>query len=168
MKIGMICGRFQPIHLGHLAVINAALADCGHLIIAIGSAQEARTKRNPLSFEERKELILKCVPRDRVTIIGINDRETIADDASWGDYLLNEIYTQTGWRPSVNYTGTELIRSHWFDNQEIEQVEINRDIIYVSATLIRDAIRLNDYEAFYDMMPMELWSEYERLREIIK
>lgn len=47
-KIGLLCGRFQPVHRGHIELIREALKHCDHLIIAIGSAQESGTKKEPL------------------------------------------------------------------------------------------------------------------------
>ena len=57
MKKGLILGRFQPFHLGHLSVIQEILNDQMEPIICIGSAQEENTKNNPFTTEERKTMI---------------------------------------------------------------------------------------------------------------
>ena len=51
-KIGLYIGRFQPFHKGHLNVVEEALNHCDKLIIAIGSAQEFGTEKNPFSFDK--------------------------------------------------------------------------------------------------------------------
>ncbi len=50
-------GRFQPFHKGHKAVIDAALERARHVVVLIGSAKEARSIRNPFSWEERSDMI---------------------------------------------------------------------------------------------------------------
>lgn len=50
-------GRFQPFHLGHKSVIDAALEKARHVIVLIGSAKEARSLRNPFNWEERADMI---------------------------------------------------------------------------------------------------------------
>jgi len=50
-------GRFQPFHLGHKSVIDAALEHTRHVIVLIGSAKEARSIRNPFTWEERADMI---------------------------------------------------------------------------------------------------------------
>lgn len=50
-------GRFQPFHLGHKTVIDEALRRARHVIILIGSAKEARSIRNPFTWEERAAMI---------------------------------------------------------------------------------------------------------------
>ena len=57
MKKGLILGRFQPFHLGHLSVIQEILDNQMEPIICIGSAQEGNTKDNPFTTEERKTMI---------------------------------------------------------------------------------------------------------------
>ena len=57
MKKGLILGRFQPFHLGHLSVIKEILNYQMEPIICIGSAQEGNTKNNPFTTEERKTMI---------------------------------------------------------------------------------------------------------------
>ena len=57
MKKGLILGRFQPFHLGHLSVIQEILNDQMEPIICIGSAQDGNTKNNPFTTEERKTMI---------------------------------------------------------------------------------------------------------------
>ena len=81
-KIGLLCGRFQPVHKGHISLIREALKHCDHLIIAIGSAQESGTKRNPFDYETRKELLRRSMwgLGARVTMIPINDRTVLGDD----------------------------------------------------------------------------------------
>ena len=149
-KVGLLCGRFQPVHKGHISLIREALKHCDHLIIAIGSAQESGTKRNPLNYETRKELLRRsiCGLGARVTIIPINDRAVISDDSSWGKYLIREVFEQTGVVPTINFSGTEGVRSHWFDEVEIEQMELDRNIIPISATALREAILNDNYDAF--------------------
>ncbi|WP_020397899.1 bifunctional nicotinamide-nucleotide adenylyltransferase/Nudix hydroxylase [Kordiimonas gwangyangensis] len=50
-------GRFQPFHIGHRTVIDEALKRARHVIVLIGSAREARSIRNPFSWEERASMI---------------------------------------------------------------------------------------------------------------
>ncbi|MBW5800770.1 bifunctional nicotinamide-nucleotide adenylyltransferase/Nudix hydroxylase [Halomonas elongata] len=50
-------GRFQPTHLGHLAVIHQALKRARQVIVLIGSAWQARSLRNPWRFDERRRML---------------------------------------------------------------------------------------------------------------
>jgi nicotinamide-nucleotide adenylyltransferase len=56
---GLLVGRFQPFHNGHLAVVRAIRR--AHpkegLILAIGSAEESYTPDNPFTSRERFEMI---------------------------------------------------------------------------------------------------------------
>jgi bifunctional NMN adenylyltransferase/nudix hydrolase len=54
-------GRFQPIHNGHLKIIENAIKDTGRLIIVVGSHRAPVSLKNPWSFEERKNLIEKSL-----------------------------------------------------------------------------------------------------------
>ena len=57
MKKGLVLGRFQPFHLGHLNLIQTVLNDKKKPLICIGSAQYAHTKDNPFTVKERKDMI---------------------------------------------------------------------------------------------------------------
>ena len=50
-------GRFQPFHKGHESVVKEALKQAKEVIVVVGSSFEARTLRNPFTFEERKSMI---------------------------------------------------------------------------------------------------------------
>ena len=56
---GLLIGRFQPFHNGHLEVVRRirAARPAAPLILGIGSAQESYTGENPLTAGERIELI---------------------------------------------------------------------------------------------------------------
>jgi len=50
-------GRFQPFHNGHLQVIRGVSRQQDEVIIAIGSANESHTPRNPFTAGERYHMI---------------------------------------------------------------------------------------------------------------
>ncbi len=65
---GLLVGRFQPFHLGHLAVvkeIRTARAD-DELILGVGSAQESYTWKNPFTSGERLEMIGRALREARL------------------------------------------------------------------------------------------------------
>lgn len=53
-------GRFQPLHNGHLHVINRALQLADKVIILVGSANLARSPRNPFTYAERRQMLLEA------------------------------------------------------------------------------------------------------------
>ena len=64
---GLLVGRYQPFHRGHLEVLIEALSKCDELIVGIGSAQESHTLDNPFTAGERIEMIRRCLGRDRLS-----------------------------------------------------------------------------------------------------
>ena len=54
-KRGLLIGRYQPFHNGHLEIVREIMQDpeCSELIVAIGSAQESYTMQNPFTAGER-------------------------------------------------------------------------------------------------------------------
>ena len=55
--IGLLIGRFQPFHLGHLDAVKFALSSVDELLIGIGSSNRSNEKRNPFTADERKRMI---------------------------------------------------------------------------------------------------------------
>lgn len=74
-------GRFQPFHLGHKAVIDAALERAKEVVVVVGSSFAARNIRNPFTFEERKAMIESVFPTDRVKVVPVSDYPY--DDNKW-------------------------------------------------------------------------------------
>lgn len=54
---GLLIGRYQPFHLGHLHCIQDVLKKFPEIIIAIGSAQFSHTLHNPFTAGERITMI---------------------------------------------------------------------------------------------------------------
>ena len=57
MKKGLILGRFQPFHYGHLELIKGIIENGIEPLICIGSAQYSHTNENPFTVGERKKMI---------------------------------------------------------------------------------------------------------------
>ena len=57
MKVGLLVGRFQPFHYGHLAAVKFALDRVGYLFIVVGSAQRSHERDNPFTAGERIAMI---------------------------------------------------------------------------------------------------------------
>ena len=81
-NLGLICGRFGPIHKGHQSIINTSIERCDKTLIFVGSAQESGTLRNPFSADFRTDLIRKVFPdKNKVQIAD----ETLADLITRGE-----------------------------------------------------------------------------------
>ena len=80
---GLLIGRFQPFHKGHLAAVNFGLSQVENLWIGIGSSNIDNEKRNPFSADERKKMILSSLDKsilNRVQIFYVPD---VNDHAKW-------------------------------------------------------------------------------------
>ena len=74
--VTVFIGRFQPYHNGHHAVVTEALQQSDRVIVLVGTVFEARSPRNPFTFEERRDMIMLSVPpedRSRVFVRPIYD-----------------------------------------------------------------------------------------------
>jgi cytidyltransferase-like protein len=74
--IGLVLGRFQPLHPGHLRLIDVAMRQCEEVVVCIGSAQLA----DPISIGGRMErmqrqLALLYPPPTRFKIVPFMDPE---------------------------------------------------------------------------------------------
>ncbi|HZY92527.1 MAG TPA: nicotinamide-nucleotide adenylyltransferase [Thermoplasmata archaeon] len=63
MGRGLLVGRFQPFHLGHLAVVTGLRTQRpgDPLLLGIGSAQLSYTWQNPFTAGERAEMIERAL-----------------------------------------------------------------------------------------------------------
>lgn len=80
---GLLIGRFQPFHLGHLAAVKFALSRVDSLAIGIGSSNKSHEKRNPFTAEERKEMITASIGKSDLKKISIYYIPDVDDHAKW-------------------------------------------------------------------------------------
>lgn len=75
-------GRFQPVHNAHIATIRYALTQAEHLIIVVGSDNQARDTRNPWSTAERIDMIRRVIHDENI--------DGHVDFVAVEDYLYND------------------------------------------------------------------------------
>ena len=80
---GLLIGRFQPFHLGHLEAISFGLSQVENLWICIGSSNKSNEMKNPFTADERKEMILSSIDKKIAEKIKIYYIPDVADHSKW-------------------------------------------------------------------------------------
>lgn len=143
---GLLIGRFQPFHLGHLDALHFALSKVDKLWVGLGSSNKPLEKNNPFSAEERKEMILSSIDdsmKQRIQIYFIPDLENHIKWIELIDTLVPKF--------DIVFTNDELTR-HLYSKRNVRVLSIpfvKRDIL--SGTNIRDMI-ISD-QKWEDLVP---------------
>ena len=80
---GLLIGRFQPFHLGHLEAVDFALSKVEQLYIGIGSSNKSHQLRNPFTVEERKQMILSSLDENIIKRVSIYEIPDLDDHSKW-------------------------------------------------------------------------------------
>jgi nicotinamide-nucleotide adenylyltransferase len=147
-------GRFQPFHIGHLAVVRSILSlfDCPVALMIIQSSTGQTSddhavranvhhapERNPLTLWERQQLINRVVAQenlsDRVTVVGI-PRPDLFWAIARSFYPPNRFICVTD---KDEYERSKAV--FWARLGEECQVVPSAGLPHVSATLVKESIR---------------------------
>lgn len=163
-KIGLILGRFAPLHIGHEYLINYALSKCDLLLIFVGSANN-NSFHNPFSYKTR-ELMIKSVFKDRVIVYPLNDLG-VGNVNAWGDYLISSALKIVP-KIDIYFYGEEEKCNLWF-NDEIKKTikfeSVDRNFINIHGTDLRKFIRENDEESFKKYTSKSIHFLYDTLKK---
>lgn len=95
-KHAVLFGRFNPVHLGHLSIIDDALDQADHLVIMLGSHNAARNIKNPWTSEEREKMIRSALsPEANKRVLCVPIRDQLYNDALWITDALHKISEAT-------------------------------------------------------------------------
>ncbi|MFN3857551.1 MAG: bifunctional nicotinamide-nucleotide adenylyltransferase/Nudix hydroxylase [Caulobacter sp.] len=76
-------GRFEPFHLGHLAVLRRALEHAPRAIVLIGSADAPRSARNPWTYQERAVMIRAALGADAERLVIRPLADHLYNETAW-------------------------------------------------------------------------------------
>ena len=163
MNSALFIGRFQPFHNAHLKDVKDMVKKHGEIIIGIGSSQEKRTKDNPFSYNERKEMISKTLKANKIKKFKIYPVSDLYDDKKWVDYILKNLP-----KFDVAYSGNEwTIKCFRKHNIKAKKIKLEKGI---NSTKIREMIVKN--KEWWKFVPKEI-ADYikkikgsERIRKI--
>ena len=120
MSCGLMIGRFQPFHNGHLSLAHQILNECDELIIAVGSSQFNFTFSNPFTAGERiyfihNSLVESKIDLRKVYVLPILNLE---NNAIWVQHLksmlpkFDSIYSGNKFVQELLSHDTETFRIH--------------------------------------------------------
>ena len=173
-NLGMVIGRFQVLHKGHVSMIKHALEFCDQVVVYLGSSQESRTTTNPFNCAERIEMFrevfaIECACK-KLLIRPLPDIG-VGNSISWGTYVLSMFKAEFHRLPDLYVSGCEKERASWFTNEmapNTDELRMTRKNVDVSGTECRQALLDNDYEQWCQMVPYELFDKFEEYKNILK
>ncbi len=147
MKIGLVLGKFMPLHTGHLALIDFAAARCQKLYVLLCYNDKIEPITGAIRWEwlqnemKTRENVVACYTDVDLPNSSVADRDI---SKTWAQYLKNR-FTDVNCFFSSELYG-EYVADYW--GISYENFDIKRQNIPISATDIReDALKNWDYLA---------------------
>ena len=138
---GILIGRMQPIHNGHMQVIKKILDEVDEIIIGIGSAQLSHESKDPFTSGERIVMISQSLAEEGIDpskyyIIPMQD---INFNAIWVSHV--KMLTPPF---SIVYSGNSLVKQLFSEEGfEVRQPPLY-DRLHLSGTEVRRRILSNE------------------------
>lgn len=107
---GLVIGRFQPLHKGHLGAMTEALEACDDLVVVIGSAEQSHTSDNPFTAGERYQMFLSTFSEEELARLHVIPVRDVNRYAAWVSHV--ESYVPPF---DVVFSNNDLTRSLFSD-----------------------------------------------------
>ena len=174
-KIGVILARLQPIHNGHLALIQKASEENDEVHVFIGSADKFN-ERNPIPINMRHDMAMAAIVERGIKNVSIHWLDDLDDEKNnshdWGFYLYSKVVSEI---QQSNFTiyysdGFEIITS-WFpgfilrNNVSLSLLARGAVEDGVSATQVREFI-MNDDERLMQVVPTSVYENKESIKQL--
>jgi nicotinamide-nucleotide adenylyltransferase len=175
-KIGVILARLQPIHNGHLALIQKASEENDEVHVFIGSADKFN-ERNPIPINMRHDMAMAAIVERGIKNVSIHWLDDLDDEKNnshdWGFYLYSKVVSEI---QQSNFTiyysdGFEIITS-WFpgfilrNNVSLSLLARGAVEDGVSATQVREFI-MNDDNRLKQVVPTSVYENKESIKQLI-
>jgi nicotinamide-nucleotide adenylyltransferase len=166
---GLLVGRMQPVHEGHLEVIKGILNEVNEVIIGIGSAQLSHTLKDPFTAGERIMMLTKALTENEISasryyIIPIQD---ITCNSVWVAHV--EMLT-----PPFNYvySGNPLVQRLFLERgYHVKEPPLFNREIYSGTEVRRRMLAREDWESLVPNSVLGVIKEIEgtsRLKHLSK
>ena len=143
---GLLIGRFQPFHLGHLDAVLFGLSRTENLFICIGSSNKSNERRNPFSAEERRDMIISSIEPSMADRLKIFDIPDVGDHEKW-TFEIDKIVPKY----DIIFTNDEFTKT-LFEKREMNVVPVVlKDRGKFSGTNIRELIAYD--KNWQDLVP---------------
>ena len=169
MRVGLLVGRFQPFHLGHLEAVKYALKRVGYLYIVVGSAQRSHERDNPFTAAERIAMIKGAIDGN-----GVDPSKWMAIPIADADSHSLWVSTVESMVPKFDVVFTNdaltflLFKGEGIDVKAVPYLDRSR----YSATNVRDRIlERRDWESLVPRQVAGLVRKFggvERVRALIR
>lgn len=191
MSTGVLLTRCQPLHYGHIKVLQQMLTENDKVVLVIGSADKSSTERNPFDIRLRYELSILALRyynmQDKVQIATLSDWSSDSDipkqdnltgsvdeprsvAKEWGSYLYYNLVNITESKHFTFYYNddTSLVKE-WFPAHTLARVTIKSCERFddFSSSAIRKALTECDMSYLLRALPFLTREQIIKLRYII-
>ena len=168
---GLIVGRFEPLHIGHQHLINTALSNCDRVLIFI-TTNTKKDKNNPFSFSYRKYLINKVFKNEinagRIVISNFINK--VSFDHIYGKSLLKKAKEILNDDVNCIIYGSDKNIEKCFSKEDVKlisQIRMNRNIVNISSTKVRELLIKKDIENLKKMIDKMLYEDIDNMIKIV-
>lgn len=139
-KVGLYGGSFDPLHIGHIDVINQAASQCEQLYVVLSYSRD----RDFIPMELRYRWLRYCVSHmSHVKLIVLEDhassKSEYDEDNHWQTGR-DEILNQIGTGVDVVFCGNDYEGSNRFEElYDCKVVYVDRSLCPVSSSMIRQS-----------------------------
>jgi len=176
-KNGLIVGRFQHIHIGHEKLINIGLSLCDKLIIFITYGDNKETNKNPYNIEYRIKLLNiiyeQEIKENKIAVYPFKDVDSENEITHlWGKSIIDSYIEHMDKKPECIIYGKDKNINKCFEPNivsNITEVFVDRLLLQISATEMREYLLDNDYESWKKYANVKIHGEYTNIRnQLIK
>jgi nicotinamide-nucleotide adenylyltransferase len=140
---GLMVGRFQPFHNGHLYLSNQILQECDELIIAIGSAQFNYIYKDPFTAGERVLMIHAALLESKIDLTRCYVIPIVNDEnnARWLAHLRSMV-------PSFNilYSGNDFVTNLVSQEIKIKKPLFSKKKVYNGTNIRKQMARMQNWK----------------------
>ena len=162
----LFLGRMQPIHKGHAGIIASMKNPVVALVKGAKSSQDK--SKNPLDAKYQMKLLKKIAPGVQV----------IESPSGYIPDIIKLIQEKLGMQVTVVHAGTDRLSKYKAQvmgakdlddsiKKMIHFKEAERAEGSTSATLVREAIRSGNEDAFRSHVPKTIWNEFSTLHKLL-
>lgn len=147
-------GRFQPLHKGHVEIINSM--ENPIVVLVSGNKTKDNKKRNPFPVSYQKELFGRLFPHTLLTV----------SPNGFVPGIIGYLQKQ-GYQIVSLYCGEDRFESYRQSIQHKYTIEIIKTPRIISSTQIRESIINEDRKTFEYNMPRKLWEEWDTMKTLL-